>query len=103
MDLVWHCLKTMATREFIKDKRTDLEFYQVAIKSPIVRFSNFVAEELCGTALSGKENMGEFENMAISPEDERRRCLRALFSPELKFLGMTEVFLIMRLYGRRSG
>ncbi len=85
MDLVWHCLETMATREFIKDKRTALEFYQVAINSPIARFSNFVVKEFFGTALPGKENMGEFENMAISPEDARRRYLRALFSPELLF------------------
>ncbi len=75
----------------MKEKRTALQFYKVAINSPMARFSNFVAKELCGTALPGKENMREFEQRAISPEDARRRDIRALFSPELKLLGMTDV------------
>jgi hypothetical protein len=75
----------------MNDKRTAEQFRKVAIDSSVARFTNLVAEKLCGKKLAGEENMREFEGEAISTEDSRKQMIRALFPKELELLNMTDV------------
>ncbi|WP_163336231.1 hypothetical protein [Desulfopila sp. IMCC35008] len=75
----------------MKEKSTARQFYFIAIDSAIARFLSFITEENCGYRLPGKEDMQEFNGAAISPLDRRRRTMRALFTRELKLLGMDNV------------